>query len=974
MPEIKLKHVVSCSSADATHKAENLLKSDAFHKWRSRQVGEKQVSVILQFEKEEQIHGIDIGNECSAFVEVLVGHSTSASELEYEVILATSSFMSPSESKSEKNRNRLRMFGPDKLVKGAAEKKWDRAKIVCTQPYNKNMAYGLSFIRFNSPPNKDDPSPSDSPKVTKLGQFKVKEEDDSSMRPGSLFFSRTSKPQDTPPKVPQSAPSYASLALQGGSSSSTESSPSSEKQTPKTPHNSNAPKEPSSGKRKFEFSTTSHPPAKKPDVKEAPSRPKESASQPAPKKAKAEPSTALSIKKPSPPEKTSHKKSPPASQPVEMGRILQGTVFVLSGFQNPFRSDLRDKALELGAKYRPDWTPDSTHLICAFANTPKYGQVKAAGGIIVRKEWVLDCYRKQQRLPYKKYLMASADSSSEEDDDSEDDSPPRHKAPRTNPDAGRTNHKNTGPKPVKDKPSKAPVNEDDSEDEKPKPMETKANHSPKEEDKYGGSTDEENTAIGKRPETSGSDTEDDLVGGDVEKKAVKKEPGTPPAEDPYAGSTDENTDVEEAPEQDCPIPELPDLFIGKRFFLYGEFPTAERRTLQRYITAFNGELEEYMNEKVQFVITLQEWDDSFEDALNDNSNLSFVRPRWIYNCNERQKCIPHQPYVVVPQSLACEMLERDGLAVLRNSALRILDVHFVKVLPKSSGNKNVLTELIKRSVEENRYVTHTAGSLHDNGPWWNSLGLLVRLLYLSISLGQLQPVDSVGVVALALDQLRILWERISESENGTRLTAGAARKDQHSIELSVYPTNTWCKESVRHSSVELLATCESQTFETTIPSSGTFDTTIQGSGTFNTTIQGSGTFYTTIQGSGTFYTTIQGSGTFYTTIQGSGTFNTTIQGSGTFDIMIQGAGTFDTTIQSSGTFDTMTQGSGTFDTMIQGSGTFDTMTQGSGTFDTMIQGSGTFDTMIHGSPTINTTIQDFGTFYTPNYNDNLNNA
>ncbi|XP_053547061.1 DNA repair protein XRCC1 [Bombina bombina] len=134
-----------------------------------------------------------------------------------------------------------------------------------------------------------------------------------------------------------------------------------------------------------------------------------------------------------------------------------------------------------------------------------------------------------------------------------------------------------------------------------------------------------------------------------EEKQVKKTNSPPPVEDPYAGSTDENTDAEEETQLDLPIPELPDLFIGKRFFLYGEFPAIERRTLSRYITAFNGELEEYMNEKVQFVITSQEWDDSFEEALNENASLSFVRPRWIYNCNERQKYIPHQPYVVVPQ-------------------------------------------------------------------------------------------------------------------------------------------------------------------------------------------------------------------------------------------------------------------------------------------------------------------------------------
>ncbi|XP_077116121.1 DNA repair protein XRCC1 [Ranitomeya variabilis] len=644
MPEIKLKHVVSCSSADTTHTAENLLKPDTYRKWKAKQAGEKQVSVILQFEKEEQIHSIDIGNEGSAFVEVLVGHSTSVSEQEYEVLLGMSSFMSPSESKNGSNLNRTRMFGADKLVKTAAEKKWDRVKIVCTQPYTKNLAYGLSFIRFHSPPDKDDPAPS-SPKVTKLGQFKVKEEESSSpsMRPGSLFFNRTSKTEISPPKAPQT--SYAAATLQGSSSTETNA----EKQMTKTPPSSTTPKDPSSGKRKYEFKKepTSHPP-----TKVSPSHSKESNSQPLPKKMKAEPQPAPSVKKTSPSEKPSQKKTPAtSSQPVELNRILQGTVFVLSGFQNPFRSDLRDKALEMGAKYRPDWTPDSTHLICAFANTPKYGQVKSAGGIIVRKEWILDCYKKKQRLPYKQYLMVGADSSSEEDDDSEDDSPPRQKAQthRANADSGRTNHKNQTSSPAKAKPAKTAVKEESDEETR---SVTKRENSPKEEDEYGGSTDEEETGGGRcQDDDSDGDTEDELRKVEEQKQAAKKEARSPQGgDDPYAGSTDENTDVEEEPEVDLPIPELPDLFVGKHFFLYGEFPPAERRLLQRYITAFNGEMEEYMNEKVQYVITVQKWDDSFEEALNDNASLYFVRPRWIYNCNERQKCIPHQPYVVVPQA------------------------------------------------------------------------------------------------------------------------------------------------------------------------------------------------------------------------------------------------------------------------------------------------------------------------------------
>lgn len=43
--------------------------------------------------------------------------------------------------------------------------------------------------------------------------------------------------------------------------------------------------------------------------------------------------------------------------------ILRGVIFALSGFVNPLRSEIRDKGMKLGAKYRPDWTDDCTHLV-----------------------------------------------------------------------------------------------------------------------------------------------------------------------------------------------------------------------------------------------------------------------------------------------------------------------------------------------------------------------------------------------------------------------------------------------------------------------------------------------------------------------------------------------------------------------------------------------------------------------------------
>ncbi|XP_042597798.1 DNA repair protein XRCC1 [Cyprinus carpio] len=565
------------------------------------------------------IHSIDIGNEGSAFIEVLVGHSTSVKDQDFQVLLVTSSFMSPTESRNVlMHLSGVRFSGlPSQLLKATAQEKWDCVKIVCSQPYSKSLAYGVAFIKLHSPPDADDVPVSTPPKLTKLGQFRVKDESPSSgsnIQPGSLFFSRDSAAKaSTGLKVsPQNDRlSYAAAALKS-EGASTQTSPSSSQQAPV--------------KRKFEFSKerleAAGPPPKKPsssgssEPNSATPRSKARTGATASPASSASPAQKTSDKRESPKSKPEPKPKPKAksAEPVPFNRILEGVVFVLSGFQNPFRGELRDKALAMGARYRPDWTPDSTHLICAFANTPKYSQVKAAGGVIVRKEWVMDCHKTKQKISFKRYNIDVVESSSEseaEDDESEEET----QKPKT-------------PEKRQTTPKKQPIKEEEEEEED------------------GGSTD----AGGPEDDGSGMDTEDELNRVEMEsrrKKALKESASVQVKdEDPYGGSTDENTDAEE--EEDKPIPELPDFLTGKRFYLYGKFPDNQKRQLQRYIIAFNGAVEDYMSEKVQFVITSEGWDESFEEALMENGNLSFVKPTWIFAINDRQKLLPYQPYTVVP--------------------------------------------------------------------------------------------------------------------------------------------------------------------------------------------------------------------------------------------------------------------------------------------------------------------------------------
>lgn len=53
---------------------------------------------------------------------------------------------------------------------------------------------------------------------------------------------------------------------------------------------------------------------------------------------------------------------------------------------------------------------------CAFANTPKFNQVKGKGKIVTRK-WIEDCHLQRKRLPWRKYALDKADKGKPESED-----------------------------------------------------------------------------------------------------------------------------------------------------------------------------------------------------------------------------------------------------------------------------------------------------------------------------------------------------------------------------------------------------------------------------------------------------------------------------------------------------------------------------------------------------------------------------
>ncbi|XP_058716012.1 DNA repair protein XRCC1 [Poecile atricapillus] len=275
------------------------------------------------------------------------------------------------------------------------------------------------------------------------------------------------------------------------------------------------------------------------------------------------------------------KPSPPVSGPLPNsgGPVLGGVVLALSGFQNPLRAQLRSAAAGLGARYRPDWSPDCTHLVCAFARTPKAARARSSGGVVVGPEWIWECQRRGRRVECDRYLLDGSASSSSEGEEPEAAPPPPRPSPKVK--------KGAGPPPKATAPAPA------------------------------------------TPPASGDNS------------------GQSEESDPYGGSTEENSEEDEEGEGEGePIPPLPDFFQGKIFFFHGEFPAGEERKLRRYAVAFGGTLRPYMDESVTHVVTSQEWDPAFEEALELRPSLTFVRPHWLLLCGERQRPLPAQPYAV----------------------------------------------------------------------------------------------------------------------------------------------------------------------------------------------------------------------------------------------------------------------------------------------------------------------------------------
>lgn len=267
--------------------------------------------------------------------------------------------MTPTESKNSTNFNRVICFNSEVMVPNVALENWSLIKITCTQPFNKHVQYGLSFVKLRiaagSSMNREKANESlkvpvcSPPKLPlKFREVSPDSENDSPSSSG-LFkrwknSNRTTNDSAVSVKPKEIIPA---LSIKEAADNILKN----KKQLLDVNDNKvlkNAElfkiEEKLIGMNTVEDTEkVDNCSTKQQVIKTSPLIKSKSK-----KEADIERKTLFQGKS---------KKYKPFNQ------LLNGVVLVISGIQNPDRTDLRNKAIELGAKYKANWDQTCTHLM-----------------------------------------------------------------------------------------------------------------------------------------------------------------------------------------------------------------------------------------------------------------------------------------------------------------------------------------------------------------------------------------------------------------------------------------------------------------------------------------------------------------------------------------------------------------------------------------------------------------------------------
>lgn len=389
-----------------------MIETKVTKKWKCEKPGEKTAFVVFKLDKPYKITQIDIGNEFTGIIEIFVANSKQVPPNFQEIVLATS-LMTVIEARSEKNPNRVRMFNKEIFNPAVADQKWDLVKVVCAQTFNNHKQFGLSFINLHTneevtsqEDNTDSPikstniilkptssalkTPNTLKQTKTFGKFRFRDsnsDDEEEVSPFAQWKNKKDNPQST---------STAKLTPKHDTKSSIQEQLKAKLDTEQKEHNKRKritdddekPKikqDRNRAKGLFYDSSDDEPNEKlqKKMEKDKELKIKEQNSQKLSSKLtpiKSSPSTSKfssfirDDKTPTSSSKDSKRKEEslslsqkkPSNKEIKykpFNQLMEGVTFVISGYQNPERGILRQKALDMGAKYKADWDDTATHLM-----------------------------------------------------------------------------------------------------------------------------------------------------------------------------------------------------------------------------------------------------------------------------------------------------------------------------------------------------------------------------------------------------------------------------------------------------------------------------------------------------------------------------------------------------------------------------------------------------------------------------------
>ena len=302
---------------------------------------------------------------------------------------------------------------------------------------------------------------------------------------------------------------------------------------------------------------------------------------------------------------------------LDSSRLLSDVVFVISGFQNPLRSDIRRIGLSLGAQYRSKWCSEATHLICGIPNSPKFNQAKGKG-IIVGMEWLFHCQMDRCRVSETHYRLDKLKLTSKNKIQSGKRSFKHRKPPEMS--LARRRYIQQIQYAEGSDIEEERISSSEGEKESLEPIEI--------------SSDDEDVPelnpVSKPPLPDISDSESETEDANV-----------------YEAETDEESEASVI--EKLGLPPLPNFFSGHRFFIHADsFEDAEDVSLlHRYLVAYGGKVFDHMSPEVSFIVTKsQNWLSDFQQALFVNSKVRFLRSSWVEASSKQLKAVPKSSYYI----------------------------------------------------------------------------------------------------------------------------------------------------------------------------------------------------------------------------------------------------------------------------------------------------------------------------------------